>query len=77
MDKNEKIIAGIVGALAVVGVLVFAAVFGILFAFPIKWCWNYTMPVIFGLPVISWGQAWCLYFLSNMLIKSSNYSSKK
>jgi hypothetical protein len=54
-----------------IGMVVFAAGIGLLFAFPIKWCWNYTMPVLFGLKTILWGQAWCLNFLAPCLIKNA------
>lgn len=53
------------GALALVGGL------GLLMAFPVKWCWNYTMPHLFALPTITWGQAWCLNFVAHVLIKST------
>ena len=61
----------LVGIFAIIGVVVFVAGFGIVLAFPIKWCWNYTMPMLFELPVITWGQAWCLNFLAGCLIKST------
>lgn len=61
----------IVSVFAVIGIFAFAAIFGLILAFPIKWCWNYTMPFLFGLKVISWGQAWCLNFLAGCLIKAS------
>jgi len=64
----EKIL---IGVFAAIGVIAFVAVFGLLFAFPIKWCWNYTMPGLFDLSSITWGQAWCLNFLAGCLIKSS------
>lgn len=40
-------------------------------AFPIKWCWNHTMPYLFEFKTIQWSHAWCLSFLSSMLIQSS------
>jgi hypothetical protein len=46
---------------------------GLLLAFPVKWCWNYALVSMFEFPVITWGQAWCLYFLSTILIKSIHY----
>ena len=51
-------------------------VFGLLMAFPIMWCWNYTMVDIFKLPVINWGQSYCLYILSNWFIKSFHFNEK-
>lgn len=56
---------------ALVLVVCAAAAIGVLLAFPIKWTWNATMPEIFDLIKITWGQAWCLSFLSSCLIKSS------
>jgi hypothetical protein len=53
-----------------------AVLLGLLMMFPIKWCWNYTMPYIFGLPVITWGQAWCLSFLCGALIKSNKITKE-
>ena len=58
--------------LVAVGTLVLVFVLGPLMAFPIKWCWNYTMPYIFGLKTITWAHAFCLYLLATMLIKASN-----
>ena len=52
------------------------AAFGLLFALPIKWTWNVTMPYLFGLPTLTWGKAWCLYFLSNHLFKSIHTHQK-
>lgn len=52
---------------------VLAAVYSLL-AFPVKWCWNGAVPDVFGLPQITWGEAWCLLFLSSLFLKS-NFSS--
>lgn len=59
------------GLLLIFGVIFFAAVVGLLLAFPIMWCWNYAVVSIWALPAITWGKAWCLTFLSGMLIKST------
>ncbi len=69
----EKIL---IAGLAVVGVVTVVACLGLLLAFPIKWCWNYTMPILFGLQVITWGQAWCLHFLAGCLIKATQTNNK-
>jgi hypothetical protein len=69
----DKIISA-VGIIVITGVLVSGL--GILFAFPIKWCWNYAATYAFGLPEITWGKAWCLYFLAGSFIKSSLTASK-
>ena len=67
----------ITAAVAIIGIIIFIAILGLLLAFPIKWCWNYTMPILFGLKIITWGQAWCLNFLSGCLIKSSLTNNNK
>ena len=57
-------------------IMILAAGLGLLLAFPIKWTWNATMPEIFSLIEITWGQAWCLNFLAGLLIQSSfNHNS--
>ena len=60
-----------------IGVMVILAAFGMLMAFPVKWTWNTTMPDLFSLPTIDWLQAWCLFLLSNFLLKSLLFESKK
>ena len=70
----EKIFTIIGVVIAVIG---FTSIFGLLLAFPIKWSWNYTMVPIFDLPVITWGQAWCLNFLFACLIKSTQTNNNK
>jgi hypothetical protein len=57
--------------------IVISAVFGLLLAFPVMWCWNYTLPAIFHLTTITWGQAWCLQFLAGMFIKSALVDIKR
>jgi len=57
--------------IAFVGAIVITVVFGLVLAFPIQWCWNSTIVAIWDLPEITWGQAWCLSFLSSMFIKST------
>ena len=63
--------------LIVVGTVAMLALIGLGLAFPLKWCWNYVMPYLFGLGKITWGQAWCLHFIAGMLIKSSLTTKSK
>ena len=63
--------------LIVIGSIIFVGLFGLIIAFPIKWCWNYTIPTIFGLDTITWGQAWCLNFLTSCLIKATQTNTNK
>jgi len=59
------------------GLVVFAAIIGMLLAFPVKWAWNYTMPYLFDFKIISWGQTWCLNFLAHCLVKTLQISTFK
>lgn len=60
-------------------VLVLIVAFGLslLFAYPIMWLWNWLMPMIFGLPIINFWQAFGLNLLSSLLLKSPNYNLNK
>lgn len=62
-------------AAAFVLVIVLAAVFGLLAAVLVYLLWNWLMPDIFGLPTISYWQAWGLYFLAHLLFRGSSSSS--
>ena len=68
MEKTALYVLGFI-----LGIIIIAGI-GLLLAFPIMWCWNYTIPTLFGIKVITWGQAWCLNFLAGCLIKSNNYT---
>lgn len=50
------------------------AVFSLLSAIFMYFLWNWLMPDIFGLKVITYWQAWGLCFLCEMLFKSSSSS---
>lgn len=70
----DKIVTAILTFIVIIVVL---AGIGLLLAFPIKWCWNATMPYLFDLKQISWGQAWCLNFLAGSLIKATQTNNSK
>lgn len=60
-------------------VAVITAIFGLVAAIPIVLLWNWLVPTIFGLPTISYLQAWGLYWLLSLLFKgsiSTNSSNK-
>lgn len=63
--------------MAGVGVIAVSALFGLLMAFPIMWCWNYAIVHVWSLPTLSWGQAWCINFLAGVLVKSALIDMKK
>lgn len=58
--------------MGVVGVF-FAAVMALVFGVVVMLLWNWLMPVIFNLPIISFWQAWGLVLLSHILFKSFNH----
>ncbi len=75
MEKVFTVVMCSIGI--IVTAIVLAGFVGMLVAFPLKWTWNATMPYLFGIKVISWGQAWCLYFLASCLIRSSQTNNNK
>jgi hypothetical protein len=42
-----------------------------LMSLPVMLLWDWLMPTIFGLPEITWFQAWGLLFLCGLLFKSN------
>ena len=77
MNIDEKIGKAIIELLKGFLIVIITSVFSLLMAWPIKWTWNYTMPYIFSLPTITWGKSWCLFFLSNCLIRRWPHTDKK
>lgn len=67
---GTSIAAFILAAVVVVAILFFRA-------WLLKLCWNYTMPVIFGLPVLTYWQAFAVDVLSGMIFGSTTHSSKE
>jgi len=71
-DVKEIIWVGV----AAIGTILFTAAFSFLWAFPLMWAWNYTIPYIFGLPVVGYWHMFCLYIILSSLWKSSHTHSK-
>jgi len=68
----EKVALMTVGMMiAIVG----AIIFGLLYALPVWLLWNGLMPVVFGLPSLTFWQALALSLLCSFLFKSSTPSS--
>jgi len=78
--KSAGVIAGIIifGAIAISGL-------AILFGYIVMWLWNYVMPPIFDLPIITYWQAVGLFILAKLFFgfggdggdNSSKKSNKK
>lgn len=65
---------------AVVGMFIalfVAVVVGIFIALPLMLLWNWLMPSLFNLREIGFLEAYGLYFLTNILFKSSQSSNEK
>lgn len=71
MDALLKLI----GAFVLIAVV--CAGFAVLFAFPVKWLWNWLIPSIFHLRQINAWEAWGLMTLGGFLFKSSSPNSSK
>jgi len=56
----------------IVIIILTAIVFSIIFALPVKWCWNYIMPYLFNLKEITIVQAWVMSVLCTFLFRSVN-----
>jgi len=60
----------------VVGGIVLLFAVAALMSLPVMLLWDWLMPTIFGLPEITWFQAWGLLFLCGLLFKSHTTVNK-
>ena len=49
----------------------------LILSLPVMLLWDWLMPILFGLPTITWLQAWGLTMLCNLLFKSTIETSSK
>ena len=67
--------------LKAIGVIFVAAFIILFFSFIFAWfvmlLWNWLIPVVFGLKVITFWQAFGLNLLSGLLLKSYSFNNKK
>lgn len=66
-NKNLNIGCGVIILFFIVLIILAFVYSGIL-----MWIWNITIPVIFGLPTISFWQALGIYIISNILFKGTS-----
>lgn len=52
-------------------------VLSLVFALPVKWLWNWLMPTLFNLPIITWIQSWGLSLLLSLLFSKVNVNNKQ
>ena len=67
MKNSFEAVAAVIGMIAIAIVLL---------GYPLMLFWNWLMPIIFGLPEITFWQAIGLNFLSTILFKSTTIKSK-
>lgn len=67
-DGRTRKILRIIGMVCV-GVI-FAVLFALVFGFLVKWLWNVLMPELFGLPQITYWQAFGIVVLAKLLFGS-------
>jgi membrane protein required for beta-lactamase induction len=67
MRNSFEAIAALIGLVAIVIVLL---------GYPLMLLWNWLMPIIFGLPEITFWQAIGLNLLSTILFKSTTIKNK-
>lgn len=58
-------------------IVVLHLVLPLVFALPIKWLWNWLMPTLFNLPIITWIQSWGLSLLLSLLFPKVNVNNKQ
>ena len=51
--------------------------FSIILTFPVMWLWNYLMPMIFGLPKLTFWQTFGLQVLVSCFVPSRSSGSSK
>ena len=70
--KNDTNIAGTVAGIVLIAILMIIIINPVI----IMVCWNYLMPVLFGLPVITFWQALIMSVLSSALFKSTSINTQ-
>jgi hypothetical protein len=68
MEKVLGVILLVIGGIALVTLLL---------GWPLMLLWNWLMPTIFGLPIITFWQAVGLNLLSTIIFKSQSFKSNK
>lgn len=64
------------GLVLVITFMAIVVLMGLFMAWPVMLLWNWLIPSIFGLKVLTFWEAWGVMMLSSFLFKSSSSSSK-
>jgi len=54
-------------AISFILVIIISIIIGFATALPVKWLWNWLMPMLFNLPKITYWQSWGMLLLSHLL----------
>jgi hypothetical protein len=54
--------------------LILGLLYSVFFAFPVMWLWNWLMPEIFGLKLITFWQSLGICFLTGLLFRGNTNS---
>jgi len=77
----QKFLALLTAAGAGIGLMTFGflivLVMIFIMAFPVMWCWNATIAVIFGVMKLTYWKAFLLLILTSILFKSGTVTNKK
>lgn len=60
----------------IAGYLVIVFIISLVLALPVMLLWDWLMPILFGLPSITWMQAWGLMLLCSFLFKNHSTAKK-
>ena len=69
-----KVVGGLAFALIAFAIIVG---FSLIVGFPVMWLWNWLMPALFHLPLVTFWQAVGLMILGHLLVGNSSPSSSK
>ena len=72
-ERNMNNFLAIIGA--VIHVLTVGFLLSLILAYPVKWLWNWIIPMLFNLPRINFWEAFGINLLCSLLFKSSSSNS--
>lgn len=76
-NNNGCLVALLTAFVTVITGLVIGLIFAMIFAIFATWLWNWIMPVMFGLPVISYLQMLGLMILARLIFPTGTTNNNK
>jgi hypothetical protein len=74
MNETLKVVG--TGIAALIGFVLVAIGFVVIFTYPTMWLWNWLMPDTFGLPELTFWQTFGLLILARLIIPSTTIKSE-